>query len=174
MQEQTTPPEQWRPIPSAPGFTASSLGRIRNTKSAQVVHGWTQDGYRMIQLGHKKRKRFVHQLVAEAFLGLRPIKHEVNHKDGNKANNTVKNLEWVTSLQNRRHAQRLGLNPGGAVWKLSDDQVAEIRLLHSQGTSNPTLAKRFNISPSYCWSLTSGKARRHIGLPWRRQGRRWQ
>jgi hypothetical protein len=48
-----------------------------------------------------------------AFIGLPPVGHEVNHMDGVKANNRATNLEYVTSMQNRQHAVRLGLTARG-------------------------------------------------------------
>ncbi len=51
----------------------------------------------------------MHWLVAEAFLGKRPKKHTINHKDGNKTNNDINNLEYVTSSENTEHAIKLGL-----------------------------------------------------------------
>ena len=68
-------------------------------------------GYRAIKLtaSGKKTHRLIHRLVAEAFLLNPGNKREVNHIDGNKLNNNVCNLEWVTSSENKQHAIRTGL-----------------------------------------------------------------
>ena len=58
----------------------------------------------------KKTIKSVHRLVAETFIPNKLNKQEVNHIDGNKANNNVNNLEWVTSSENKNHACRTGLN----------------------------------------------------------------
>lgn len=70
-------------------------------------------GYLIIQLGRKPRKiHLVHQLVAKAFIPPVEGKKLVNHIDGNKQNNCVENLEWVTYKENTEHAIRIGLqNP---------------------------------------------------------------
>ena len=70
-------------------------------------------GYLIVQLGKKPAKVcLVHQLVAKAFLPLVEGKSFVNHIDGNKHNNCVENLEWVTTQENITHAIKTGLrNP---------------------------------------------------------------
>lgn len=71
-----------------------------------------QDGYVTVKLTYEKKTKGykVHRLVAIAFIPNPLNKPEVNHKDGNKRNNTVDNLEWVTRLENVQHAKQTGLN----------------------------------------------------------------
>ena len=68
-------------------------------------------GYKIVSLTvNKKRKnQYVHRLVATAFIENTKGKKEVNHIDGNKSNNNVSNLEWVTSKENKKHARENGL-----------------------------------------------------------------
>lgn len=68
----------------------------------------TKSGYLRVQLFEKDY--YIHRLVCSAFLRpLRP-KEEVNHKDGNKSNNNINNLEIVSRIENQNHAVRSGLN----------------------------------------------------------------
>lgn len=68
-------------------------------------------GYLMVNLPGCKYERFVHRLVAEAFIPNDDPEHkvQVNHLDGNKTNNCVSNLEWCTPLENTRHSIEIGL-----------------------------------------------------------------
>jgi hypothetical protein len=59
----------------------------------------------------KKGVAHVHSLVAEAHIGPRPAGMEINHKDGDKGNCAVSNLEYVTRSENGKHAWRTGLQP---------------------------------------------------------------
>lgn len=68
-------------------------------------------GYPVVCLRHKKIRKYppIHKLVAEAFLEKSSTALQVNHKDGNKQNNNVENLEWVTNKENMNHAFKTGL-----------------------------------------------------------------
>lgn len=101
--------ETWIPIEGWP-YEVSSHGNIRRgeyLKKLQV----NQQGYQRIQLSHgKKVKTFpVHRIVAKAFIANPGNLPQVNHKDGNKTNNNIENLEWVTRSENLLHAFAIGL-----------------------------------------------------------------
>lgn len=67
-------------------------------------------GYFRVELGAKKsgyRRYFIHRLVATTYIKNPAKKPQVNHKDGNKFNNNVSNLEWVTNSENQLHAIKL-------------------------------------------------------------------
>ena len=93
-----------------------SLGNGKSTNSETkkeriLKTNYSSTGYEKIKL-FKDGKRYyfsVHRLVAQTFLDNSLNKREVNHKDGNKANNNVSNLEWVTSSENQLHAFKNGL-----------------------------------------------------------------
>ena len=71
----------------------------------------TSDGYHKVDLysNGKRTSVRVHRLVAEAFIPNPNELPQINHIDGNKENNNVKNLEWVNNSQNMIHAYRTGL-----------------------------------------------------------------
>jgi len=89
----------------------------------------TNCGYRMIVLNVNGKKLYplLHRLIAEAFI-LNPNNlPEVNHKDGNKLNNNVNNLEWTTTKQNLIHARDNGMLPAT---KINMDIANKIRELY--------------------------------------------
>lgn len=174
----STPLEEWRPVVGYEGwYEVSNLGRVKRIGAGRGavpgrtyrghVGGW---GYRIIRLNQDSHgQRFpVHTLVAEAFLGSRPEGHEINHRDGNKANNRVANLEWVTRSQNNRHAIRTGLRPALAckgiqhgMAKLSEPQVHEIRRLRHRITQR-AIADHFHISKDMVWRIQNRWNWQHI------------
>lgn len=108
--------ERWRPVSGYPDYAVSKLGRVRNVSSGKMmVLSSIQRGYRQVGLIEKGRKRkfLAHCLVASAFLPNPRLKAHVNHKDGNKANNRLANLEWTTVTENNEHATVAGLRPHG-------------------------------------------------------------
>lgn len=94
-------------------YEVSNLGEIRNLKTKRVLKGnLKKTGYLEYCLYINKEKKYYlgHILVAKLFLENPMEYNQVNHKDGNKLNNNVNNLEWVTSSENNLHAWSNNLN----------------------------------------------------------------
>ena len=103
--------EIWKQVTDNDNYEVSNTGRIRRRGSVNDRSTYEKKGYQLIDLykdGERSKKR-VNRIVAEAFIPNPDNKPEVNHKDGNKQNNNVDNLEWVTSKENCRHAWDNGL-----------------------------------------------------------------
>lgn len=110
--------EEWRQIPEAPGYDASSFGRVRSWRGLEVQeHIPVRAGDYLkatLQASSTVIQTAVHRLVAAAFCHRqRPDQLVVNHKDGNKLNNHYSNLEWVTHSENMQHAHDAGLWQAG-------------------------------------------------------------
>jgi hypothetical protein len=159
--------------PNARGmYEVSDTGEVRNIKTGRVMKQSTDTkGYPQLELhaGGIGRTTKVHKLVAWAFLGEPPFdKAQVNHIDGNKKNNSVGNLEWVTCRQNIRHSwinrkPLRGEAHGNA--KLTEDKVLEMRRLRHEGVSQKEIAATFGVELATITDVVSGRSWVHVGGP---------
>lgn len=104
--------EIWEQIERYPEYEASTRGHIYSIKSGVILKPFlTNSGYLQVKLWHDGRHvhEYIHRLVAETFLHNYNGSLQVNHIDGDKLNNCVDNLEWVTHKENIRHAIDSGL-----------------------------------------------------------------
>ncbi len=162
--------ERWRFVMGYVGYySVSSAGRVRSERTGLILTpGVAKTGYPIVSLhknGHGLTKR-VHRLVAFAFLGLPPDGHEVNHKDGNKLNAALDNLEYVTRSENMAHAWRMGLRKPspcrgekhhGA--KLTDNDVRAIR---ASSESYDELVERYGLSRNALHAAKTGRTWKHV------------
>lgn len=167
----------WKEIPSTNGrYEASNDGRIRWVKELKQFESW--NGYKILSLRAKPCNQTtvrVHRLVAEAFLGKCPTGLVVNHKDGNKKNNTIENLEYVTKSEDNKHALDLGLRRPPQHFenykrgedhpfaKLNEQQVLEIRKIRKETKfGERRISKMLNLPRGAVGHVIKGKSWKHI------------
>lgn len=93
--------EVWKKINNFNNYSISNAGKIRNDKTNRILKPYIKpSGYMQVQLGRKTVPQYIHRLVAIAFIPNIKNKPQVNHKNGNKQDNRVINLEWVTASEN--------------------------------------------------------------------------
>lgn len=160
------------PIPSAPGYGATSDGAIvRLASGSGATAGRTKtgtvgsDGYVRVMLyaGNVGRSATVHRLVAEAFLGPCPKGHEVDHINADKQDNRPGNLEYVTRSENllRRSARGIGRGEDNAAAKITAADARHIRALHAGGLGYKRIAKATDISWNIIRGVCTGKTWAH-------------
>lgn len=140
--------EEWKNIkdiyPSAHDYKISNYGRIKN-KLGDILPGYNgAGGYLLIYLGIGNKKHLVHRLVAELFINNLENKPCVNHKDGNKINNQVNNLEWSTHSENVQHAMDTNLNKCSKKIKTININTKEEKIYVNQ----KDISQKLNISNS--------------------------
>lgn len=96
------------------GYTIREDGQVFSRFGRLVKHQPSNSGYIRVELWRSGvgKKYLLHRLLAEAFIQNPENKPQVNHIDGNKTNNSLSNLEWVTQSENQKHAYRIGLQKG--------------------------------------------------------------
>lgn len=122
-------------------------------------------GYVMMSfyIDGKSKTKFVHRLVLGAFAPIIGMENlQVNHKDGDKRNNHIDNLEWCTQSENQKHAYKMGLNTNKGIknpaCKLTEKEVIEIADLLLQNVTVKKLSEMYNVSESAIGFI---RAKRH-------------
>ena len=167
------PDEEWRQVVGYEGwYDVSNFGRIKRVAPGGSSYvgrllkpSLHRDGYVQVLLSvdgvesHHQR----HCLVAEAFIGPRPVGAQVNHKNGDKTCNHVSNLEYVTPGENLEHAFRIGLmdergerNPAS---KLTEEHVFEIRVLLDYGElTQKEIGIMYGVTAANISSIKNGRS----------------
>ena len=100
--------EEWRIIEEFPNYYISNLGEVKNKNNKILKQNNNLYGYKRIGLYKDGEQyfRYIHRLVAFAFLTSADMSYVVNHKDEDKANNCVDNLEWISRCDNTNYGTR--------------------------------------------------------------------
>jgi hypothetical protein len=161
----------FREIPGFPGYEINAMGIVFSNITKREIRGQVSaKGYRShcLSLNKKPKVMRTHRLVAMTFIGPPPsAKHQVNHKDGDKLNNFVDNLEWVTAKQNIDHSNYVlgNLRTGEAVnlSKLNDMRVLVVKTLKfNPEWETKRLAAVFNVNESTIRRIKWGTHWKHI------------
>ena len=163
---------KWVKIPDFPRYFINEDGEVlskarykQGRRLKPVLH---HEGYYFVTLRKDGQSfhRNVHKLLALVFIGPPPSeKHEVNHRDGNKVNNAISNLEWVTHAENMAHAAAYGLYQRGEKHsnaRLKRHQVAEIKLRLSRGERPREIARHYDISDGSIYAIEKGANWKHV------------
>lgn len=162
---------------SSTGRVLANIKTINGNNGAKIHRGEIElkpalDGkYLFVVLqnnGSKKHKK-VHRLVAENFIPNPLNKPIVNHIDGNKLNNSVENLEWVTASENSQHAVNTGLRKYhkisgelGGLSKLSNADAIEIRKRYLLGETSRKLGEYFKVNKSTILKIIHNKTFKNV------------
>lgn len=176
----------WKSIAGYEGvYEVSDAGEVRSVGGERRGHKSTYavgprllraqvvGGYPMVRLylwrgdGIVWESKTVHRLVAGAFIPNPLALPVVNHKDGNKQNNAVDNLEWMTHSQNIQHAFDTGLKSSKrgtahALVKLTEAQVREIRVRLAAGEGQRIISLDYGVSRGTVRDIKVGKSWGHL------------
>ena len=166
--------EEWMPYPTDENYLVSSQGRVkhlsytntsgRRMKERIIVGSLHDDGYVFVSIvkGNSKYLQVPkHRMVAETWIPNTENKPEVNHINGNKLDNRVENLEWVTSSENQAHAIKTKLQPTPITTykgKLSKEARDEIIARYStEDISRRKLAEQYGVTHTTICSILNNK-----------------
>lgn len=161
--------EEWKPIKNFEKYHISNFGNVKNSISGKILRAMTSTSQLYLKFGlfqdGKTRYAMGHRLVAEHFLENPNNYPVVHHKDSNKHNNNVNNLEWCTYSQNTKYAiesgafkQRFGKdrNP---ITMFNEYHIKAIKELKQLGWSITELTKVFGCSRGYISEIINNKKR---------------
>lgn len=165
--------EVWKDVKGYEGrYQISNRGRVKSLPIDEKFCKRTEEvimrtftcgsGYQeVIFTSRRKRKpMLIHRMVAEAFIANPDEKKEVNHKDGNKMNNDVTNLEWVTPSENIRHSYDVLLNKPPHTRKVTCIETKEVFV------SIKEAADRYGLLVPLIWKCCNGMQKTTGGFHW--------
>lgn len=153
----------WKTIEGNEKYEVSDDGHVRNSRTKRILKDrFDANGYVQAYLYSEEGKAknyHTHRLVADAFLEKDPIRDQVNHRDGNKLNNSVDNLEWCTKSENTRHAYENGLIKANmkpaikAHTKIFEKDIPNIFRMRNNGTPIKEIASVYEVAPNTIYEI---------------------
>lgn len=147
--------EIWKDVLGYEGlYMVSSIGRVKSVKTGLIrKHSDDRHGYKHIALckNGRYKTKYIHRLVVEAFIGAIPKGLEVNHKDEDKSNNTLDNLEICTAAHNIEYSSAkhyIATHESG--------EVVEVFNLNK-------FCREHGLHPGSMYRVAQGKRSRHKG-----------
>jgi hypothetical protein len=166
--------ETWVIIKGFADYKISNFGNVisfKNKAPKILKFADSGRGYKSVWLSNdtESKRKTIHRLVAENFINNPYFLKEVNHIDGNKNNNTVSNLEWVSGIDNLKHAREvLGINKKGTNHhsaKLTEQDVISIINLYKTGNyTQKQIAEMYNVGSRNIQKITSRTRWRHLQI----------
>ena len=149
------------------GYKVFESGQVFNHRGRQIHGGFNNRGYRQVHIiiDGVRHSPTLHSLIMALFVGPRPTGAEINHKDGNKTNNALSNLEYCTPQENIRHSIALGLKPPSTVRgsnhilaKLTEEDVKQIRRRLNSKDIPTQIARDHGVSSDLIYRIRDRKA----------------
>ena len=139
-------------------YSISELGEIKNIKTNKVLKGdLNSKGYKRVNIN--KRRQLLHRLIAGLYIPNVNNYPQVNHINGNKLDNSVKNLEWCTNQYNNLHSYTNG-RLGGKT-KLS---LEALFIILNTDKKAKDLAVEFSVSKPTIYAVRQGLNTKRIGM----------
>lgn len=160
--------ELWKVIPFESNYEVSTLGRVRNASTTQVKSlRLDKYGYLRVTLYPSGKTYSIHRLVGEVWLTKAEESLQINHKDFNKTNNHVNNLEWCSVRENCIHREKFldkerisgDRNP---MARYSVEDVLNIRKLYDQGVGYMDIARMYKAPDEPIRRIVKRESWKHI------------
>lgn len=160
--------EKYATIDGFPDYLVTSNGRVFSLKYGkfkELKQEKTKSGYLFVRLckNNEKFHKYVHRLVAQAFITNYENKKEINHIDENKTNNHASNLEWVTHKENINHGTHLERMRKAKCKKIIAKSLTQSRVMVFKSTIQ---VKKFGFEQSEVSRCCNGKRKCYKGYTW--------
>ena len=168
--------EQWKTCDQCPDYAVSNLGNVKRVTPYKINRDYggpspRPNGRGYLYLGVKlngKQTNFqIHRLVMRAFVG--PSDLQVNHKNGDKHDNRLENLEYVTPAENQQHSRDVlktfQMGERHHNHKLTEADIPDIFLLAKSGVSKNQIGRMFGVTGANICYILKRKGWRHVHIP---------